>query len=57
MQHERLRALGQIASGIAHDINNALSPAALYAQSLLTHEPGLSERAREQPDGDPARHR
>ena len=47
MQHERLRALGQIASGIAHDINNALSPAALYAQSLLTHEPGLSERARD----------
>jgi signal transduction histidine kinase len=26
MQQERLRALGQIASGIAHDINNALSP-------------------------------
>ena len=45
MQHERLRALGQIASGIAHDINNALSPAALYAQSLLTHETG-PERAR-----------
>ena len=48
MQQERLRALGQIASGIAHDINNALSPAALYAQSMLAHEPGLSERSREQ---------
>ena len=47
MQQERLRALGQIASGIAHDINNALSPAALYTQSLLTHEATLSERARE----------
>ncbi len=47
MQHERLRALGQIASGIAHDINNALSPAGLYAQSMLAHEQGLSERARE----------
>jgi PAS domain S-box-containing protein len=47
MQQERLRALGQIASGIAHDINNALSPAALYTQSMLTHEAGLSERARE----------
>ena len=47
MQQERLRALGQIASGIAHDINNALSPAALYTQSLLTHETTLSERARE----------
>ena len=48
MQQERLRALGQIASGIAHDINNALSPAALYAQSMLAHQPGLSERSREQ---------
>ena len=47
MQQERLRALGQIASGIAHDINNALSPAALYTQSLLTHEPGLTPRSRE----------
>jgi PAS domain S-box-containing protein len=48
MQQERLRALGQIASGIAHDINNALSPAALYTQSMLTHEPKLSERAKDQ---------
>jgi PAS domain S-box-containing protein len=48
MQQERLRALGQIASGIAHDINNALSPAALYAQSMLTHEPNLSPRSRDQ---------
>ena len=48
MQQERLRALGQIASGIAHDINNALSPAALYAQSMLTHEKNLTNRARDQ---------
>jgi PAS domain S-box-containing protein len=47
MQQERLRALGQMASGIAHDINNALAPAALYAQMLLEHESSLSERARE----------
>ena len=48
LQQERLRALGQMASGIAHDINNALSPAALYAQSLLEHDKTLSTRAREQ---------
>jgi signal transduction histidine kinase/ActR/RegA family two-component response regulator len=42
MQHERLRALGQLASGIAHDINNALSPVAGFAELLLISEPGLS---------------
>ncbi|MEP7102188.1 MAG: ATP-binding protein, partial [Burkholderiales bacterium] len=46
MQQERLRALGQMASGIAHDINNAISPAALYTESLLEREPHLSERGR-----------
>jgi PAS domain S-box-containing protein len=47
MQQERLRALGQMASGIAHDINNAISPAVLYAESLLEQET-LSDRARSQ---------
>jgi signal transduction histidine kinase/ActR/RegA family two-component response regulator len=47
MQQERLRALGQMASGIAHDINNAISPVTLYTESLLETEPGLSTRARE----------
>jgi signal transduction histidine kinase/ActR/RegA family two-component response regulator len=46
MQQERLRALGQMASGIAHDINNAISPIGLYTESLLEKEPNLSERAR-----------
>jgi len=46
MQQERLRALGQMASGVAHDINNAISPVALYTESLLEREPHLSERAR-----------
>jgi signal transduction histidine kinase/DNA-binding response OmpR family regulator len=45
MQQERLRAVGQMASGIAHDINNALSPVVLYAHSLLETEP-LSQRGR-----------
>jgi len=46
MQHERLRALGQMASGIAHDINNALSPVSGYAELLLTTEPKLTERGK-----------
>jgi signal transduction histidine kinase/ActR/RegA family two-component response regulator len=48
MQQERLRALGQMASGIAHDINNALSPVALYTEALLETEKGLSPVARNQ---------
>lgn len=47
LQQERLRALGQMASGIAHDVNNALSPVALYIESLLETEPDLSDRARQ----------
>jgi PAS domain S-box-containing protein len=46
MQQERLRSLGQMASGIAHDINNAISPIALYTESLLENEPNLSSRTR-----------
>jgi PAS domain S-box-containing protein len=47
MQQERLRVLGQMASGIAHDINNAISPIMIYTDVLLDKEPGLSPRARE----------
>ena len=46
MQQERLRALGQMASGIAHDINNAISPILLYTENLLEREAGLSANAR-----------
>ena len=46
MQQERLRSLGRMASGIAHDINNALTPATLYTQSLLDHDKSLSPEAR-----------
>ncbi|MBU6400129.1 MAG: response regulator [Verrucomicrobia bacterium] len=42
MQEERLRALGQMASGIAHDINNALSPAVGFAELLLQSDLNLS---------------
>lgn len=47
-QQERLRALGQMASGIAHDINNAVSPVTLYVASLIEREPMLTVRGRGQ---------
>jgi len=47
MQQERLKALGQIASGVAHDINNAMSPISLYAEALLEHEQNLTARGRD----------
>jgi signal transduction histidine kinase/CHASE3 domain sensor protein/ActR/RegA family two-component response regulator len=46
MQQERLLALGKMASGIAHDINNAISPIALYADSMLERETTLSPTVR-----------
>lgn len=46
LQHERLRALGEMASGIAHDINNAISPVMLFVESLLKREAGLSPTGR-----------
>ncbi|PWU15822.1 MAG: hybrid sensor histidine kinase/response regulator [Verrucomicrobia bacterium] len=45
MQQDRLRALGQMASGIAHDINNALAPVVGFSQMVLQHEPDLSQNA------------
>jgi signal transduction histidine kinase/ActR/RegA family two-component response regulator len=48
LQQERLRAIGEMASGIAHDFNNAISPVALYTESLLEKEVGLSARGRHQ---------
>lgn len=46
VQQERLRALGQMASGIAHDINNALSPVLAFSELLLQREKALSEESR-----------
>ena len=46
LQQERLRALGEMASGIAHDINSALSPMALYTDALLEREQRLSAQGR-----------
>ena len=42
MQQERLKALGQMASGIAHDVNNALSPIVGFADLLSKSESTLS---------------
>lgn len=47
VQQERLRALGQMASGVAHDVNNALSPIVAYADLLLAKLPDLPADSRE----------
>jgi len=46
MQQERLKALGQMASGIAHDVNNALSPVVGFADMMLRSEQGLTANGR-----------
>ncbi|HWY32480.1 MAG TPA: ATP-binding protein [Candidatus Acidoferrum sp.] len=46
MQHERLKALGQMASGIAHDINNALSPIVGFSELLLRIETTITADGR-----------
>jgi signal transduction histidine kinase/CheY-like chemotaxis protein len=46
VQQERLRALGQMASGVAHDVNNALTPIVGYAELLVNLSPNLPEASR-----------
>jgi signal transduction histidine kinase/ActR/RegA family two-component response regulator len=46
LQQERLRALGQMASGIAHDINNALVPVLLGADMMLNGAMNLTPQGR-----------
>ena len=43
LQQERLKALGQMASGIAHDVNNALSPVIGFADLILHGSFGLDD--------------
>jgi signal transduction histidine kinase/ActR/RegA family two-component response regulator len=43
MQQERLKALGQMASGVAHDINNALSPVVGFSDLIALTETNLSD--------------
>jgi signal transduction histidine kinase/ActR/RegA family two-component response regulator len=47
VQQERLRALGQMASGVAHDVNNALSPIVAYSELMLNTMPDLPDNARQ----------
>ena len=46
LQQERLKALGQMASGIAHDVNNALSPVIGFADLILKGNFGLNADAK-----------
>jgi signal transduction histidine kinase len=44
VQQERLRALGQMASGVAHDFNNALSPILGFSSILLEDATQLDDK-------------
>ncbi len=46
MRQDRLRALGQMASGITHDINNALSPVVGFSDMLLQNSGNLDDHSR-----------
>jgi signal transduction histidine kinase len=46
LQHERMQALAQMASGIAHDLNNSLTPIVGFSDFLLDAHPRLSGEAK-----------
>ena len=46
LQQERLKALGQMASGIAHDVNNALSPVVGFSDIIMNGDFGLDHRGK-----------
>ncbi|HEX4645008.1 MAG TPA: ATP-binding protein [Verrucomicrobiae bacterium] len=46
LQRERLKALGQMASGIAHDVTNAVSPVVGFSELLLQQESGLNQEGK-----------
>ena len=44
VRQERLRALGHMASGVAHDLNNALAPVVGFSELLLAEPAMLDDR-------------
>jgi PAS domain S-box-containing protein len=46
VQRERLRALGEMAAGVAHDFNNALTPVLGFAELLLQAPDGKQDAQR-----------
>jgi len=46
VQQERMQAMGQMASGVAHDFNNALGPIMFYAD-LILEVPGALDKKEE----------
>jgi signal transduction histidine kinase/CheY-like chemotaxis protein len=46
IEQERLNAVGKMASGLAHDFNNALVPISGYAEMLLEHPDILKDQAK-----------
>ena len=44
VKQEQLRGLGQMATGVAHDFNNALAPIVGFSEFLLKHPEKLADR-------------